>query len=86
MTNYEKIKNMSKDELIDFFVEITESSDFTPWDKWFSGKYCDNCDLIETDNHKFAYCEIYDKCKFFEDYDTSLEFTIKRWLEAEIEE
>ena len=96
MNNFEKIKAMSIDQLIDWLD--TNGHHDAIWWKWFEEKYCDKCDTITTlipdyDGEETwlrpcvcSYCEENDKCFFFqemEDVPNSKE-TIKLWLEAEV--
>ena len=79
MTNFEKIKSMSQEELIKFLSE-NSSIDESVWLKYFNEKYCDNCDAIEStyrelgltplireldDKCVCAYCEVKKDCRFF---------------------
>ena len=93
MTNFEKLKSMSVEELAKWLNENGQF-DTAPWTLWFDQKYCKNCEDIECkspdDSRKYicAYCEIYDNCRFFPDYSDvpdNLE-VIKMWLKAEVEE
>lgn len=91
MTNYEHIINMNVEELASFFNKPNEV-DRTPWDDWFEENYCKNCEPIEEEEENgrtacYAYCEIYDKCKYFADYPDFIteKDTIELWLNAECE-
>ena len=90
MTNYEHIINMNVEELASFFNKPNEV-DRTPWDDWFEGNYCKNCESIEEEENGrtacYAYCEIYDKCKYFADYPDLIteKDTIEHQLNAECE-
>ena len=90
MTNYEHIMSMSVEELASFFNKHNEV-DRTPWDNWFEENYCKNCESIkEEENGRtvwYAYCELYDKCKYFANYPDFIteKDTIELWLNAECE-
>ena len=79
MTNFEKIKNMSQEELIKFLAE-NSFPDENIWVKYFNEKYCNNCDAMEGTYKEFgfnpsirlsedhcvcAYCEVKKDCRFF---------------------
>jgi len=91
MTNFEKLKNMSKEELINWLDEIGKIDD-APWVLWFTKKYCDNCEpIIEfvpllQKECECTSCEINDKCKFFPEKEKTLSSTevIELWLNEEI--
>lgn len=86
MNNFEKIKNMSKDELIEFLNNsIGRELDETPIYKWFDENYCKSiCPDIEVINK--GKNEIWKECYFeglcpYQDWGCNL---IKLWLDAEI--
>lgn len=88
MTNFEKIKQMSKKELAQW-LDKNGSFDIAPWSEWFDKKYCKQCETIICKcgdvNMKYAYCELNGFCKFFED-PNFLEDSpkiINLWLNAE---
>ena len=99
MTNFEKIKNMSKEELIKFITE--NNLDDNIWVKSFTKKYCDKCEsviqkipanvsILGIDREaECAYCEINKNCRFFEgkfiDGCPSDEEILSMWLEEEAE-
>ena len=90
MTNFEKIKLMSKDALADWLDKLSEYSDEAPWLTWFTEEYCDKCDPIKGTykgsdrTHDFAYCELHDNCKYFPNEDMSIPTNlIKKWFEQE---
>lgn len=89
MNNFEKIKNMSKDELVKFLD--SNYYDNTEWSNWFDKEYCNSkkCPTIEqkyidangnNNTCGCAYCEVYTKCKFFDFIPNSRDI-IKLWLE-----
>lgn len=71
MTNIEKIKTFSIEELSGFLDSI--GFDNTPWMNWFENKYCNNCDCVKCFHEaigaevEYSYCEFYKVCKFFPD-------------------
>lgn len=92
MNNFKKIKNMSEDELTNFldnnYYEDTE------WNNWFNKTYCntEKCPSIETkyvdingNNNicECAYCEINNRCRFFDFIPTSKDI-IKLWLKESV--
>ena len=104
MTNFEKFKSMTIDEMSDW-LDKHGQFDCSPWSKWFSKKYCDRCESIKCkyadaeeklgfspDTHysgeiECSYCEIYGKCRFFEELEDIPDNReiIRMWLE-ELEE
>lgn len=99
MTNFDKIKSMSIDELAKFIDEHAMYDD-TPWMDWWDKNYCDKCEYVTVkfddqekvlgfcsyrDNIECAYCEVYNKCRYFPDLEEepSMQDIIKMWLEAE---
>ena len=91
MTIFESIKLMNIDELAKWFKENYIHDDY-PVIAWWDKNYCKKCEpeiaRILEDNREIecAWCELHDKCKFFQDMDnipTSKEM-IKMWLESEL--
>ena len=100
MTNFDKLKSMSLDELAKFIDEHGMYDD-TPWMNWWDKTYCDNCPSLKlkgeevqeklgivpflNETYECAYCEVYDKCKYFPELEEtpSMRDIIKMWLEAE---
>ena len=80
MSNFEKMKSMSIDDLAKWLDEYGQF-DNSPWSNWFAKKYCNNCESIKCrydevkerlDITPFynreiecAYCELEKKCQFF---------------------
>ena len=99
MTNFHKLKNMTMEELAEFLDEHGMYDD-TPWMNWWGKTYCDNCPALKlkseeaqdklgiipflNETYECAYCEVYDKCKYFPDLEEtpSARDIIKMWLEA----
>ena len=97
MTNFDKLKSMNIDELVDWLDEHGEF-DGSPWLKWFNDTYCNNCPTIEctyaeywnkpeANQHKVKclYCELEGKCKFFPElkHNPDNKEIIKMWLMLE---
>lgn len=92
MTNYEYIKAMSQEELINFLEKVC-FSDANLWGEWFENKYCKNCPPIIVNTEiphakmKCGWCEIYGFCNFFTGGRLpNNKDVLKRWLEQEKEE
>lgn len=90
-----KAKNKAKniDELADWLYEHCNFDD-APWWKYWDENYCGKCDgevacVPELNNKEmeFAWCELHDKCRFFQDMNDipSEKQIVKMWLESEIE-
>jgi len=82
MNNFEYIKSLSKKELAQFLIEIS-NGDCTPWDEWFGKNYCKCCDGVIESGMEYSFCELNDYCcKFgrdmFDDANTALV-----WFEQE---
>lgn len=103
MNNFERLTLMSLDDLAEW-LDKNGSFDDSPWLNSFNEKYCEKCESIECqytdakeklgitpfydETIECAYCEIYNKCRYFENAEEvpdNLEM-IKLWLEAEVEE
>lgn len=88
MTNFEKIKNFSIEELAEFLDGQCWNDD-APWSKWFNDTYCSNCEPIEVTLEGYhrpigcAYCELENKCRFFDHYLEPVEMC-QKWLESKI--
>lgn len=87
MTNYEKIKEMSKDELIKFISNIVDGDLFDKGNKighWFKIEYCDKCPDIDFKwGEKIEHwkeCEFEGKCPH-QDWESKT--LIKMWLDGE---
>lgn len=93
MTVFEKIKRMNVDEFVEL-LDKYEVIDDAPWIEWFDNNYCKRCKpeiarYKDSDKDmEFAWCELHDKCRFFQDMDEipSTKQTIKMWLEGEVDE
>lgn len=102
MNNFEKLRSMSIDDLASWLDE-NGIIDHSPWLEHFSDKYCAKCDPVmckyedvgklldfepfDDDCVECAYCEIYKKCRYFEEQDNVPDGAemVKLWLEAEVE-
>jgi hypothetical protein len=103
MNNFERLKSMSVEELAEW-LDKNGSFDDSPWLNAFNEKYCAKCGSIECnyadakeklgitpfydDTIECAYCEIYNKCRYFEDMNDVPDNRemIKMWLESEVED
>lgn len=91
LTNYERIKNFSVEELANWLDEYG-ILDGSPWMNWFNDNYCNRCERVpvtytdtsgNTAKFECAWCELNnDECKFFERYMDSREI-VKEWLEQD---
>lgn len=90
MTIFENIKTKNMDEFVEWLYSNFDI-DSAPWVNWFDNNYCSKCDHITAyikdyqRDMNFAWCEIYEKCKFFPELDGSPDSkqVIKMWLESE---
>lgn len=99
MNNFEKIKNMSLEDLTNW-IDEHGMYDNTPWMNWWNDNYCDRCESIIVkaedaevklnikpfcdEEYECAYCEVHDHCKFFPDRASpDVKEIITMWLEAE---
>jgi hypothetical protein len=84
MNNFEKIKNMNKEEMVKFLDNLID----VPFDKvepmkWFHEKYCTVCPDIEVKYNDKT--ELWKEC-YFEGkclYQDSIKDMVKLWLEGE---
>ena len=91
MKMIDKIKSKSLDEFAEWLDRYDSCYRDSPWMNWWNKKYCDNCPSeigrFEGSNRdvEFCWCELYDKCKFFQDMDKipNNKEMIKMWLESE---
>lgn len=90
MKNIDKIKSKSIDKFAEWLDQYCYFEN-SPWTIWWNNKYCNNCPSVtgkyeDSDRElEFAWCELYGKCKFFQDIDTtpnSMQI-VKMWLESE---
>ena len=95
MKMIDKIKSMNIYELSDLFSEYVDIST-APWTKWWDKNYCKKCyaEIIQNANTsrlmECSYCELNNKCKFFEDMDFDDVLDEKRmirmWLNSEVKD
>lgn len=76
-TNYERIRNMSIDELAEIISSVFNNVSDNVITKWFDKNYCDKCSLDED----LVPCD-YDGCPY---QNTDREM-IRLWLESEVQE
>lgn len=89
---FDKLKSMDIDGLAEWLDKYGQF-DGSLWMDWFDKQYCKNCESImcksADDSREFpcAYCELYDKCKFFAEMDDvpNNKEIIKMWLESEMD-
>lgn len=90
MRRIDKIKSLSLDKFADWLDKYGMFED-SPWLNWWNETYCNNCKseivrVVENGREmECAWCEIYDKCKFFQDMKSAPDTKqiIKMWLEGE---
>lgn len=90
MTRFEKFKNIDIDALTEWLDEHI-NPDESPWSQWFNENYCQKCESIRTfvhylnGEHECAWCEVNDKCKYFQELDKTLSCKdiVRMWLEGE---
>lgn len=89
MTNFEMIKSMNIDELAEWLDEYGNFEE-APWMEWFNSNYCKKCDSVKAyaayldKDVDISWCELHDKCKFFETDILKDNNIVKMWLENEI--
>ena len=103
MNNFEKLQSMSIYDLA-AWLDKNGIIDNSPWMLHFNDKYCKNCESVMCkyedaekvvgfkpfydDEIECAYCEVYNKCRYFPDMDETPDGKemVKLWLEAEVKE
>ena len=95
MKIFEKIQSKDIDELARW-LDVNATFDNTPWIEFFDTKYCKNCEpeIVKKDcndyhcDMKFGWCELHDKCRYFQELDEAPDNVqmIKMWLESECED
>lgn len=95
MTVFENIHSKNIDELVDW-LDKNGAYDYTPWQRWFDKNYCKKCELVVEHipnvlpnwegDYEFAWCELNNKCKYFQDIKKvpNRKQTIRLWLESEV--
>lgn len=90
MIVFNSIKNKNIDELAEWLDKYGQY-DGSPWNEWFDKNYCQKCEpeyvYVEAFERKCecAWCELHNKCKFFQNIDDAPDSKqiIKMWLESE---
>ena len=91
MTNFIKLQSMSVEDLAEW-LDTNTQWDGSPWCKWFDETYCKNCppEVVEVESDwghecECGWCELYGKCRYFQDMEDVPSSTeiLKMWLEAE---
>ena len=90
MKVFDEIKSKNIDELAEWLDKHGVVDD-SPWMQWWDKTYCSKCDpeIIETlifeTKIEHAWCEVYHKCRFFQDMEETPDSKqiIKMWLESE---
>ena len=91
MTNFEKLKSLTLEELA-IWLDNTGAYDDAPWTHWLDNTYCVNCDGIkkssEGHDYEFSYCEEYGICRFFQNSKilNDCAETVRLWLNEEYSE
>lgn len=93
MTIFEKIKQMTVEEMAEKIDNNISNDYYTPWEEWFDKKYCKNCKPILEyipawhREVEVAPCENLHKCSFFPDSSEmpNTKEIILKWLESESE-
>ena len=102
-TRYNQFRSMSLEELAEW-LDNHGQHDGSPWMIWFDKNYCSKCESIKikkensksvlgfelmfSDETTCSYCEVYKKCKYFQDKDETPNNAdiIKMWLEEQVKE
>ena len=90
MTVFESIKSKNIDELVEWLNKYC-CFDTAPYMDFWDKNYCDKCEPEVVDDPDVCgelssmYCELHDKCKYFQNMDKipSVKECIKMWLESE---
>ena len=89
MNNFEYIKSMNIDELAAWLDKQFEWFYDSPWEEWWSKNYCNKCEseIVKIEGRKVpvGWCELHDKCKYFQELDgiPDSKQVCKIWLEKE---
>lgn len=100
MTRYEQLTSLPIEQLAQW-IDTHGQFDGSPWITWFDENYCSKCESIKikkenskailgfelmfADETTCSYCELYKKCKYFQDKDetpTNVDI-IQMWLEEQ---
>lgn len=93
MKNFEKLQSKNIDDLAEW-LDTNAWTDTSPWLQWWGDTYCNHCESIMckygdgTREFPVSWCELYGKCKFFQEMNEvpSGKEIVKMWLESEAEE
>lgn len=93
MTVFENIKSKNIDELVEWMDKYCVF-DCSPYMRWWDDNYCSKCMPEVVDDPdvggflESSWCELHDKCKYFQDKEDipTIKETIKMWLESEYED
>lgn len=92
MTVFENIKSKNVDELVEWIVK-NGAYDNAQWEVWFNNNYCKKCEVVidytykEYLSHEFSWCELHNKCRFFQNMDRvpDRKQVIELWLNSRCE-
>ncbi len=98
ITQFEKFQLMDIEKLSEW-LDKNGQFDSSPWMNWWNECYCNKCPsetgyITDFGGEyewqtpcEFAWCELHDKCKFFQNMDEvpDNKEIIKMWLESEVE-
>lgn len=90
MRMIDKIKSKSLNDFAAWLDKIGQFED-SPWLDWFDENYCSKCESEFVNVKAFgrcmecAYCEVHNKCRFFQEMDHTPngKEMVKMWLESE---
>lgn len=85
MTVFENIHSKNIDELVEWLDE-NGAYNYTPWERWFRKTYCKKCGTFSANEYEFSWCELHNKCKYFQDINKmpNRKQMIRLWLESEV--
>ena len=79
LTNFEKLKNLSMEEMAEFLSEQM-ALEGTVYDQWMMDTFCNNCpDVEDYDGSPVSFCEINHDCPYGF-YLLSNKDLVMRWL------
>lgn len=100
MTRYEQLTSLTIEQLAQW-IDKHGQFDGSPWMSWFDENYCSKCESIKikkenskailgfelmfADETTCSYCELYKKCRYFQDKEetpTNVDI-IQMWLEEQ---
>ena len=94
MKVFDEIKSKDIDEFAEWLDKECGWFEGAPWSEYFDNTYCKNCEGVKVyaeylnRDVEYGWCELYGKCKFFENLDKvpDNKQMIKMWLELEVED